>query len=101
VTTGEGERIARIEDLPRYEARILRMVEATPYGALLFLADPPRFLHEHGFHVEEGFREQLAKAAPGWRDRARAYDEILAGKALACRHDVRLRSLAIPAQGVD
>ena len=88
-----------LHDLRHHEHEVLERISRTPFGALLFLSDPLRFLSEHGFVVGtrlreslDRHREQLRKASPG------SYDAIKAGHAEACQWTIGIRSLALPAE---
>jgi len=89
------ERLDTLADLGRFEDQVLRLIAATPHGALLFLSDPGRFLVEAGFQVGPGLQKELDDL-PGTRENSPAsYDEVRAGKGAAATWRVRIRSLGL------
>ncbi len=52
--------IASIDEFQQREPDILVAINAAPHGAELFLADPFRFLGEHGFTIPPALQAQPA-----------------------------------------
>jgi len=100
MTTKPPLRIARVRDLTAHESEILRAINTTPHGALLFLSDPVRLLRECGFEVDDRLQKDLEKALPALRHASPGpYDEVKAGAIGAARWRVRIRSLGVPNGG--
>ena len=60
---------------------MLQAIRSVPNGARLFLADPFRFLREHGFHVEPTLTERLGRLQPKLtKPNANLYDRIQRGE---------------------
>ena len=96
-TTGSSKRLATIAALAEHEEDVLRAIEETPHGALLFLSDPLRFLAEHGFEIDERLAAELARGLPHLPAVSPgSYPDVQAGKVAMAGWRVRIRSLAIP-----
>ncbi len=53
-----------VVDFHHKEPDMLAAINRVPHGAELFLADPFRFLGEHGFAVSPALRDELVSRAP-------------------------------------
>jgi len=74
--------IASIDEFHQHEPDILAAINAAPHGAELFLADPFRFLSEHGFAIPPALKTQLQSRAPALgKVPTQLYDRIAAGGA--------------------
>jgi hypothetical protein len=92
-----GRRLATVKALAAQEREVLQAIEETPHGALLFLADPLRFLKEHGFEIDERLAAELARGLPHLPEVSPGpYEDVQAGKVAMAAWRVRIRSLAIP-----
>ena len=97
---GPGRRLATIDALAAHEREVLRAIDETPHGALLFLSDPLRFLNDHGFDVDERLAAELPRALPRLSEASPGpYEDVQAGKVAMAGWRVRIRSLAIPETG--
>lgn len=91
-----------LADLQSHEVPILKTIEATRHGAELFLADPVRFLREHGFPLTPEAEAELRRTLPAVEKTPIAlYDGIREGRASlgsteTLRARYHIRSLAIP-----
>ena len=56
--------IASVTEFHQNEPDILAVINRVPRGAELFIADPFRFLSEHGFALSPGLQQELQKRAP-------------------------------------
>jgi len=74
--------MATVTDFQQQEARILTAINSAANGAQLFLADPFRFLSEHGLAVSPELQAQLRSRAPALaKTPTQLYDSIAAGRA--------------------
>ena len=74
--------IASIDELHQHQADVLTTINAAPQGAELFLADPFRFLSEHGYTIPSALQAQLQNRASALTKSPTAlYDRIAAGSA--------------------
>ena len=74
--------IGSVAELQQRETDMLATINGVPHGAELFLADPFRFLNEHGYTVSCGLQSQLVAAAPALAKAPKQrYDGIAAGRA--------------------
>jgi hypothetical protein len=97
---GSGRRVATINALAAHEREVLQAIEETPHGALLFLADPLRFLTEHGFEIDERVAAELARELPQLPEVSPGpYEDVKAGAVAMAGWRVRIRSLSIPRTG--
>jgi hypothetical protein len=53
-----------LQDLKTHESDVLQAIRGVPNGSNLFLADPFRFLREHGFGVQPTLVQQLTRLQP-------------------------------------
>lgn len=98
--SGSTRRLATVKALAAHEREVLQVIAETPQGALLFLADPLRFLKEHGFAVDERFAAELTRRLPRLPEVSPGrYEDVRAGKVAMAGWRVRIRSLAIPETG--
>jgi hypothetical protein len=82
-----------ISDFKTAEIEVLETIRAVPNGERLFLADPFRFLREHGFTVDATFVDRLTKLQPKLASpNTDLYDRIQRGdfKPLGTLHIVSL-----------
>jgi hypothetical protein len=56
--------IASISEFQQHEPDMLAVINGAPHGADLFIADPFRFLNEHGYTVTPALQAQMERAAP-------------------------------------
>jgi len=56
--------IASINEFQQHEPDMLAVINGAPNGADLFIADPFRFLNEHGYAVSPALQAQMERAAP-------------------------------------
>ena len=88
-------RLENLADLGKFEDQVLRLIAATPHGALLFLSDPGRFLIEAGFQVGPRLQKELDDL-PGARENPpTSYDDVRSGKGPAATWRVRIGSLGL------
>jgi hypothetical protein len=74
--------IGSVADFQHHEPAMLTAINATPSGPELFIADPFRFLEEHGYPVSAAMQGQMEKAAPALAQTPKqSYDDIAAGRA--------------------
>jgi len=90
-----------LQELAKYEEEVLDAIAVSPHGALLFLSDPSRFLHEAGFVVGEGLQTEL-DGLPGLKQSSPGrYEDIRAGKGRAATWRVQIRSLGLRSGKLD
>jgi hypothetical protein len=74
--------IATVTALNQHGPDILAAINGAPRGAELFIADPFRYLSEHGFAVSPAVQAELQKSAPALAKTPKElYDGIEAGRA--------------------
>lgn len=96
-----AERVDSLKELGRYEDEILDAIARTPHGALLFLADPGRFLEAVGFVVGNGLQAEL-NSLPGVKENAPGrYHDVAAGKGRAATWRVRISALGLRSGKLD
>jgi len=96
-----AEQVDSLKELGRYEDQVLDAIARTPHGALLFLADPARFLREAGFDVGRGLQAEL-ESLPGIKQNAPGrYDDVAAGKGRAATWQVQISSLGLRSGKLD
>jgi hypothetical protein len=74
--------IGSVADFQQHEPAMLAAINASPSGPELFIADPFRFLAEHGYPVSAAMQGQMKNAAPALsKTPTQLYDGIAAGRA--------------------
>jgi hypothetical protein len=88
-----NQSLRSVADLKAKEIDVLRAIRSVQNGERLFLADPFRFLREHGFTIEPSLTDRLTKLQPRLAaPNSQLYDRIQRGdvKPLGTLHIVSL-----------
>jgi hypothetical protein len=84
-----------LADLKAHEVDVLQAIRSAPNGSNLFLADPFRFLREHGFAVQPTLVQQLTGLQPKLAvPNTALYDRIRQGNARPSL-TIHIRSLGL------
>jgi hypothetical protein len=74
--------IASVADFQQHQPDMLAVINASSQSAQLFIADPFRFLSEHGFTVSPALQTEMQNRAPALaRVHKEMYDRVAAGSA--------------------
>jgi hypothetical protein len=74
--------IGNVIEFQQHEPTMLAVINRAPHGPELFMADPFRFLSEHGYAVSPALQAQMENAAPALpKTPKQLYDGIAAGRA--------------------
>jgi hypothetical protein len=93
--------LGNVSEFSQHEPAMLAVINGAANGPELFLADPFRFLGEHGYVVSAALQAQMESAAPALaKTPKQLYNGIAAGRASLTGHSTlnitwHIRSLGV------